>query len=372
MSTPPQPSSTPPSEPQGTPAPGIHDAMTMADTPLVPPQPATPAPTAPATPTTPAPASPAAPAPGFAPPTPAPAPAAPAPFGPTAGAGGPGNPWGPPAAFGGGVPGVPGAPGVPYPVVPRPGGDSNGLAVAALVLGSIGFVLGFFPFVFFLGGLTGAVGIGIGIAAIVRAARVRTGRAMAVAGTVLGVLALGTSVAGFAFTRSIVLDAEERVDRKVRDRIDTPYESRPSTSPKPAPSLPPWARENPAVAFGESVTLDDGITVSLSKPVMYKPSTAYGRKVIKNAVKITATVTNNGTKPLDVVYAVPTVTTESGADGELAFDAVLPEMIQDSIAPGATATGVFAFEVPEGTTRINAGFSPGMLLGKARFTGPIG
>lgn len=98
---------------------------------------------------------------------------------------GPPQGYGPPQAYGP-------APG--YPAAPV-GQQTNGLAVAALVVGVIALVICWVPFV---GALTGIVGLGLGIAALVRSSRLGgNGRGAAVAGTVLSGLAL---LAGIVIT----------------------------------------------------------------------------------------------------------------------------------------------------------------------------
>lgn len=77
----------------------------------------------------------------------------------------------------------------PYPPPPSGGsGDSsgskqrNGLAVASLVLGIVAAALG----LFFIGAIAGMVGLGLGIAALVRSRSLKgSGAGMAVAGVIL-------------------------------------------------------------------------------------------------------------------------------------------------------------------------------------------
>jgi hypothetical protein len=68
---------------------------------------------------------------------------------------------------------------------------SNGLAVAAFVLGLFGFLVTWIPFFIglFLGFVPDVLGIVFGIAGIIRANRVRRGMGLAVTGLVLGGLA---------------------------------------------------------------------------------------------------------------------------------------------------------------------------------------
>ncbi|MEU6759067.1 DUF4190 domain-containing protein [Streptomyces sp. NPDC046685] len=436
MSTPPNPPSTPagpPTEPAGTPVPETASipeptpepaspepeptpapALSLEKTPAAPaPEPAPasaseeatvplqPAPSAPeaAEPTEPAtvplhsaPATvplapaPAAPSPAtvatpFAPPTPAP-PAAPAP--PAGGygvpgahgaPGAPGNVWAQPGAGHGYGPG-------PYPGYPQGAPEAtNGLAIAALIVGGFGIVFGFIPFLFWAGALTAVVGIGLGIGALVRASKGGPHKPLAILGTVLGVLGLGASGVGFFLTVGVV----DRIDRKIEEEQMElgPYPSGdpwPSSTPYPYPSKPSYPSKSPspsqipgmtsALAFGETFTYPSGVKVSISVPKKYVTKSEYLK--VGNAVQMTVTITNDSDKTLNVIYAMPNVRDDNGMTGKIVFDGDLPKMIRGDILPGASASGVVAYEVPEGTTKISADISPATLLAPAKFGGPIG
>ncbi|MFF2197437.1 DUF4190 domain-containing protein [Streptomyces sp. NPDC058157] len=66
----------------------------------------------------------------------------------------------------------------------------NGPAVAAMVLGVVGWVTS----IVFVGGLFGVVGLGLGVAALRKAGRTGVGRGMAVTGLVTSFLAIVVSV----------------------------------------------------------------------------------------------------------------------------------------------------------------------------------
>lgn len=89
----------------------------------------------------------------------------------------------------------------PQPVRPR---TTNGLAIAALVLGVITVLVCWIPYVGLLGAVTGLVGSGLGIAGLVTSRRLRTGAVMASFG--LGMSALGAIAAvviTIVFTRAL-------------------------------------------------------------------------------------------------------------------------------------------------------------------------
>ncbi|MFF3426311.1 DUF4352 domain-containing protein [Streptomyces sp. NPDC002602] len=383
-----------------TPGPSLTKEPTPAEAPAPEPVDAPPAP-APAAPpvttppvTTPPVTAPPAPS-GFAPLTPGPpagAFGAPAP-GPQAPAD-PANPWsapadqgfaGPPSAGPGGYtgppgygvpPGPPGYPGHPgYPGYPGyPGAvpeKSNGLAVASLVLGLIAVLVALIPFFFWLGTLIGLTGLGLGIAAVVSASRGAPRKAMSWWGTVLGVLSLFASVAGFYFTVKVADKVDRAVDSRPGRSWDEPYPTPSFSSPYGLPGDEPTTGPgfSTPLAFGESHTYANGLKVSLSTPVEY---VSKSHADIDNAVKFDITITNTSKKPITVIYLQPDVTDERGRSAETVFDGYMPKAISQTVAPGATATGSSAYEVPKGTKTLRAEISPALLLDPVKFAGPIG
>ncbi|MFD8022889.1 DUF4352 domain-containing protein [Streptomyces lavendulae] len=335
----------------------------------------------------------ATPAPGA--PGPAPAPAGFAPVGPVPAAPGAGaygapaaNTWAPPPGYGApghGGPGGPGFPGYghPGPGFPAPGyplappAPSNGQAVAGLVLSALAIGLGLVPFVFWVGGGLALTGIGLSIAGLVRAGRGAPRKVMSLVGIALGVLGLAATVGGFLFTMAVVDEFPDRVDQhQGSDWYDDPEYDDPDHLPSPSGfALPPdMPSTGPGistpVAFGQTVTYPNGIQVTLSAPKRYTTSNKY--LPVGNAVEVTFTITNTSKRPHDVVYAMPNLTDDKGAEGKLVFDGRMPKRIQGTIQPGESATGTAAFEVPEGTRSVSAELSPGLLMPDAKFTGPVG
>ncbi|MFJ1562661.1 hypothetical protein ACIOG8_00225 [Streptomyces erythrochromogenes] len=400
MTTPPNPPSTPsgpPTEPAGTPVPEtapipapaqpLSLEKTPAAEPAAEPAPAAPetapaaeAPAAPVAADTPAdpeaPATEPAPAPSaFAPPTPAPsAPAAPAaPFGAPGAPGGPTDPWGQP---------VPGYGSAPYGGYPQAAETTNGLAVATLIVGGFGVVLAFVPFLFWLGGILAVTGVGLGIGAIVRANKGAPNKSMAVIGTVLAGAGILASVGGFFLTVSVIERTTDRIEAGIDEEdldLDGLY---PSSEPWPSGSASASASPSQvpgltsALQFGETYTYPNGVKVSLSKPTKYEPKGIIAREQVKNAVQITITITNGSTAPHEVIYAVPNVRDDKGMTAEMVFDSgggsTVPKMVKGSILPGESASGVVAFEIPEGTRSISADIAAGTLLDDVKYAGPIG
>ncbi|MFI5862318.1 DUF4352 domain-containing protein [Streptomyces sp. NPDC051546] len=422
MSTPPNPPSTPsgpPTEPAGTPAPEAAPIPAPAqplsldkpqapsfDKPaaLTPSQPLAPAPSLtedPAQPdaaqdqppapsalaaepadAVPAAAAVPAPAPGsFAPVAPGPvAAAAPpahawgAPYG-APGAPAPANPWATPT---GGYPGGPQASGFPAPPP-----ATNGLAVAALLLGLFGIFVGLVPFFFWAGALLAVTGFGIGIAAVLKSRRGAPRATMAAFGTALGLLGIGASVGGWFITTTVI----DKIDRNIADSRSADYDEdydydygdgsdAPSAPASPAPKASPSdiPGRTSALAWGKPYTYEDGVQVTVLGAAPYKPSsTAYPAEARNgNAAKVTVKIVNNSGAALDVSLALPHARDDQGTEAEMAFDGSVPKMFKGSVMAGESMTGTFAFLVPEGTKSLHFEIAPDTEYEDAVWSGPIG
>ncbi|WP_030774240.1 hypothetical protein [Streptomyces sp. NRRL F-2664] len=396
MTTPPNPPSTPtgpPAEPEGTPlpetapTPAPAQPLSLAKTPAPESAASAAEPVAEAAPEAEAGRPADAPAAAGAP-TPVPV-AAPSAFAPPTPA-----PTLPPAPFG--APPAPLAPGIPAPADPwarhtaghgaaayggyaQPAAPTtNGLAVAAVIVGGSGIVFGCVPFLFWLGAILAVTGVGLGIGAIVRANNGAPNKSLAVVGTVLAGVGILASVGGFFLTVSVVDRASDRIEAgaEIDDLdLDGPYpSSEPSPSKSPSPSQVPGLTS--ALPFGETFTYPNGVKVSLSAPTKYEPKGIIAREQVKNAVQLTITITNGSTAPHEVIYAVPNVRDDKGMTAEMVFDsgggASVPKMVKGSILPGESASGVVAFEIPEGTKSITADIAAGTLLDDVKYAGPLG
>ncbi|MER5728610.1 DUF4190 domain-containing protein [Streptomyces sp. NPDC002138] len=358
--------SGPPTEAEGTPAPvpaatpapparSVHDAATMIGGPAVPAQAAAPA--APQTPP-----GGAAPAPSaFAPPSPSP-------FGPpSAGAAGapgaqpygqpmpPANPWGPPAG---------GYANLPYPGVST-APQNNGMAVAALVLGLVSIPVGFIPFLFWGGALLALVGIGLGIAGMVQASKGAPRKGLAVAGTVLGVLGLCAAGAGTYFTSRIVNDIDDQVNKGLPHTHSSPFgdgydDEYDDASPSPSPKADVPGKTS-ALPFGQTFRYDDGVEVTVKEAAGYTPEpNKYDPSRPKFAAKVTVSITNNSKDKLELRAALPSARDDKGLESKRMYDFTVEHPFSGSLLPGQSATGVFAFGLPEGTKGIQFEIAPGI------------
>ncbi|MGW5348034.1 DUF4190 domain-containing protein, partial [Streptomyces sp. NPDC004050] len=281
------------------------------------------------------------------------------------------------------APGPWGAPGAGGSWGLQPAPVTNGLAVAALVVGLISLPLGPIPFAFWLGAVLGVTAVGLGIGAITRASTGAGRKAMSVVGTVLGALGIAASISGYFFTQTVIdrlADEAAEIhfeDPELGPGAEEPWPPNPSARPtlplpKPSRSAPPAGPGmTTPLPFGETYTYPNGIKVSLSAPKEYVSKNRYS--TVGNAVQITLTITNGTAENHNVIHAVPEVRDDKGMTAKLAFDGGdMPKFIRGDILPGQSASGIITYEVPEGTTSLNASISPGILMPSAKFAGPIG
>lgn len=104
----------------------------------------------------------------------------------------------------------------PHTIPAEPRGNS--FAIAALVLGIVGAVFGFVPILYVIAFPCGALALIFGILAWRAARRPGVGRkGMAIAGTILGCVALALGVIGAVIVDDAVNDLERDLDRIERE-----------------------------------------------------------------------------------------------------------------------------------------------------------
>ena len=171
----------------------------------------------------------------------------------------------PQAAPGGGYP-----PQVPQqfqpPHQPQPlAQKGNGLAVAALVLGIIALVFCWIPFLNVLSIILGLIGLGLGVPELVGALRGRrSGKGMAITGVILSVVAIIVAIAISAAATVAVDDALSGTD------VSTSTDS--GSSAGTGGSGDKAASADGVYAYGDTVTFEDGSTLTVEAPV--KPGEA--------------------------------------------------------------------------------------------------
>jgi hypothetical protein len=221
---------------------------------------------------------------------------------------GPGQYPGPPASGVGAPPaGHPSQPGAYGPPPTASGTGGNGLAIASVVLGGVGLLLCWI----FLGGILALVGLVLGVVALVGK---RGSRLLAI---------IGTAVSGLALVISVIVTIVTFV--AAASAIDQITESIESTSSSQAPSAEAEAEDDSAetttenVAFGETVTYDDGLAVTVSAPEPFTPGEYAAGADQAAAVVFTITITNGTDANFDPTLAYPSVAS-SGVEASSVYD----------------------------------------------------
>ncbi|MFF8376355.1 DUF4190 domain-containing protein [Streptomyces sp. NPDC015661] len=244
---------------------------------------------------------------------------------------------------GAGSPGMPPGSGAPGPSPYAVPAALSGLGVAALVLGVVGLVLAIVPFLFWLGGMLGVVALVLGIVGLSRA-EWGNGRGPAVAGVALGAVTIFVSAAWLVALFVIV---------RANDATGDPVLEGETVSGAPetpgAETLPEPTGTAPAVlAFGETRTYEDGVQVTVSEPVPYRPDAfAAGYEKGDTAVRVTITIVNGSGKAIDVTTALPDARDAEGEQVSTIFDGSRgTEMFRGKVLPGKQARAGYAFALP--------------------------
>ncbi|WP_415950706.1 DUF4352 domain-containing protein [Streptomyces sp. KLOTTS4A1] len=251
--------------------------------------------------------------------------------------------------------------GTPYPMPPAPGpymmAPRNGLGIAGLVTGIIGAVL---FLTVWLGIILGILGLVFGLIGRSRAKRGEaTNGGVALAGAILGGIAIVASTVWLVFAVIIVSDAVD----EAKDEV-TQIEKDTSGAGGTDAEADGDAEAEAAVAFGESYVYEDGLSVTVSKPAAYKPDEfAVGHTKGNKAFQFTITIENGGKRKLDLASAYPMLRDGEGTEAEMVFDGSnSTKPFAGSVLPGKKATATYAFSVPAGAeTDLQLELSPEFL-----------
>lgn len=217
--------------------------------------------------------------------------------------------------------------------------SGNGFAVTALVCGIIGAVLALIPLLFILGWALGLVALIFGILGWRKANSDPTAgkKGMAIAGTILGVVAIGLGIAGAAIIDDVGEDLEN---------LGEPEETKSAT-------------------LGEPLELETQDTTIEVTPGTLRPVEG-GRFDSDDLIGLDLQITNTGDAAFEdsVGNDVELIAT-GGEKADSAYVTGGPcEAFSDiRLDPGDTASGCAAFEAPAGTPETfiftpDSGFAP--------------
>ncbi|ARF55679.1 DUF4190 domain-containing protein [Streptomyces gilvosporeus] len=233
---------------------------------------------------------------------------------------------------------------------PAPQAARNGLGVAALVLGIIGFLSGLPMFLFWLAGPLGLLALIFGI---VGAGRVKRGQAtnkgVAITGTVLGALAIVLAIIGVIVSVLIVKSATDEIKQQTGS----------SNSVKD-------------LKAGDAAKYNNGLQVTVSKPSPYtiNPSTLIdGHTNGNKAWKVTVTIKNTGSKD----YTNPLMTTDAEADGKKSEEVgddkhgILHHDFEKTLSPNESSSVEMVFDAPPTAKELELKITPDLMLDPANW-----
>ncbi|MFD5428617.1 DUF4190 domain-containing protein [Streptomyces sp. NPDC127084] len=254
------------------------------------------------------------------------------------------DPWGtPPVSAGGPWPSYPALP-------PQP---RNAMGISALVLGTVGAVLGMVVVLFWMAWLPALLAVVFGFIGLRQARKgLATNRGMALAGVILGAVGLLFSVGGGIFAVVTV--------KKAADSARAKAEASEAAAEKAAEEEEEKERAR-HLSFGGSYTFENGLKVTVAKPEPFIPhEIVFGHAKGNKAVQVTVTVVNTGKQRVSVETGLPNVNDADGASAELVIDGSgRQKVITGYVLPGGQAVGKYAFSLPpDAADKIEVEFSP--------------
>lgn len=236
------------------------------------------------------------------------------------------------------------------PPAPAPAKGSNGLAVAGFVLGLIGLLMSWIPVVNFLGILLGGIGLVLAVIGLVQAKKRNAGKGLAIAGIVLG---------GLAIIIAIVVNVAvvNAVDSALKDVTDTSVDTSGASSDESSGDGSKsgddvgTSRDNPAplgssVSGGDWTVTINSVTTAEEDSIGQKPQAGSALLVIN------LTATYDGDDPqgesawATVKYVDPTGKAHDTTSGSTYF---MEDDAFDSLTKvyeGSSITGEQMIEIP--------------------------
>ncbi|KIZ19153.1 DUF4190 domain-containing protein [Streptomyces natalensis] len=232
---------------------------------------------------------------------------------------------------------------------PAPQAARNGLGVAALVLGIIGFLSGLPMFLFWLAGPLGLLALIFGIVGTGRAKKGQaTNKGAAITGTVLGALAIVLAIIGVIVSVLVVKSATETAVDEIKKQNGS------SNSVKD-------------LKAGAVAKYNNGLQVTVSKPSPYtvNPNTLIdGHTNGNKAWKVTVTIKNTGGKD----YTNPLMTTDAEADGKKTEEVgddkhgILHHDFEKTLSPNESSSVEMVFDAPPSAKELELKITPDLML----------
>ncbi len=247
------------------------------------------------------------------------------------------------------------------PTVPSQG--SNGLATAGFVLALLGFLGSWIPVLNILGMILAVIGLILAAVGLAKSKKVQAGKGLAIAGLVLGVLAVIVAVViNVAFVNAV----DDAVDETTNTSVKAPGGSADDQAGSDDEELG-TTRDNPA-PFGSAITGDDWTVTINSVKTADKDSIGQTPAAGSTLLVVNMTATYNGDDEQgESAWATVDFVTAEGStiDSTSGSTLFLPDGGFDSLKTvynGASVKGNQMLEVPADSWQDGVlAVSPGML-----------
>lgn len=253
------------------------------------------------------------------------------------------------------------------PYGPPPAKGSNGLATAGFVLGLLGLLSSWIPVLNIVGIILGVIGVVLAAIGLAKARKVNAGKGLAIAGLVLGSLAVVFAVLiNAVFVSAVDKAVEETTGTSVKTPAGSGEEGG-SDNESSSDSEVGTTRDNPA-PLGSAISGDDWTVTINSVKTVRKDSMGQAPEAGSTLLEVNMTATYTGddeqgsTPWATVKFVSPDGTTIDSTSGSTMF---LAENEFDSLKTvynGASVKGDRLIEVPaDGWQEGVLAVSPGMM-----------
>lgn len=208
------------------------------------------------------------------------------------------------------APGVPGAPGTGEPK------KLNVLGIVALVLAVIGFILACIPFVQVAAWVVLPIAFVLSLVALFLEGRkwpAITGLVVSVLGGIVGALVFTFVTVGLLGQIADSGVIQDQIERELEEEFGTPVP--PEDSPE---SESPDTGAFDALAFGDTMVWDDGVSMTVSEPEPFSPSDLSAGADQAEDVVFTLTITNDSSENVQPV--VLSTLSSDGTEATRIFD----------------------------------------------------
>ncbi|QGQ18088.1 hypothetical protein GC089_00905 [Cellulomonas sp. JZ18] len=223
------------------------------------------------------------------------------------------------------------------------------MPITALVLACVALLLSWVPLVNYAAGLLALAAVVVGVVALVKA---RPGRGMAIAGAVVGVVAVASVVVSHVVYSRALTEFVRQVEESAEAADDAPWPAGP-TEEDPWGSgseddVAPLPEEPAPVGFGEPFVYADGLEVTVAAPTPYEPSPYASTGEGGQHVRFAVTIANGTTGEYNPVVFFTSVTSAGTAATEIIdFGSDLARAPLEPLAPGEMVTFEVAYTVAD-------------------------